>query len=137
MGPAAARLAKCAKPVCPKLAFPFSEYRAGQRELAVAVYKTILTEQRLFVEAPTGTGKTISTLFPSIKAIGEAKMERIFYLTAKQSTQHVAEEALELMAEGGLKLKSITLTAKDKIIFQKRWGLIRKIIPTCWGTMIA
>ncbi|MCC3236635.1 hypothetical protein LLE95_02955 [Pediococcus acidilactici] len=84
-----------------KLAFPFSEYRAGQRELAVAVYKTILTEQRLFVEAPTGTGKTISTLFPSIKAIGEAKMERIFYLTAKQSTQHVVEEALELMAEGG------------------------------------
>lgn len=106
-----------------KLAFPFSEYRAGQRELAVAVYKTILTEQRLFVEAPTGTGKTISTLFPSIKAIGEAKMERIFYLTAKQSTQHVAEEALELMAEGGLKLKSITLTAKDKIIFPEEVGV--------------
>jgi DNA excision repair protein ERCC-2 len=100
-----------------KLEFPFPEYRNGQRDLAVAVYKTILTEQRLFVEAPTGTGKTISTMFPTIKALGEEKIERIFYLTAKQSTQHVAEEAVELMEKDGLKLKSITITAKDRITF--------------------
>lgn len=99
------------------LSFPFSEYRNGQRDLAVAVYKTILTEQRLFVEAPTGTGKTISTLFPTVKAVGEEQIDRIFYLTAKQSTRKVAEDATDLMVEQGLKIKSITLTAKDKMIF--------------------
>lgn len=60
------------------LSFPYGEYRKGQRELAVAVYKTILSKQRLFVEAPTGTGKTMSTLFPAMKAIGEEEGERIF-----------------------------------------------------------
>lgn len=100
-----------------KLQFPFPKFRTGQHELAAAVYKTIYLKKRLFVEAPTGTGKTISTLFPAIKAMGEEKVQRLFYLTAKQSTRHVAEETIELMAEKGLKLKSITLTAKDKIRF--------------------
>ncbi|MFD1431600.1 ATP-dependent DNA helicase [Lacticaseibacillus yichunensis] len=99
------------------LDFPFPAYRKGQRELAVAVYKTIMTEQRLFVEAPTGTGKTISTLFPTIKAMGEGLVNRAFYLTAKQSTRHVAETAMNLLANGGLRAKSITLTAKDTIRF--------------------
>ena len=101
-----------------QLQFPFPQFRTGQHEMAAAVYKTILLEKRLFVEAPTGTGKTISTLFPAIKAMGEEKVQRLFYLTAKQSTRHVAEETIDLMAQkGGLKLKSITLTAKDKIRF--------------------
>ena len=100
-----------------KLKFPFPQFRTGQHELAGAVYKSICLQKRLFVEAPTGTGKTISTLFPAIKAMGEEKVQRLFYLTAKQSTRHVAEDAIELMAAKGLKLKSITLTAKDKIRF--------------------
>jgi len=100
-----------------KLKFPFPQFRTGQHELAGAVYKTIFLQKRLFVEAPTGTGKTISTLFPAIKAMGEEKIQRLFYLTAKQSTRQVAEETIELMAKTGLKLKSITLTAKDKIRF--------------------
>lgn len=110
-------------PTIQKLAFPFGHYRPGQRELAVAVYKTILTNKRLFAEAPTGTGKTISTLFPTIKAIGEGIIQRIFYLTAKQSTRTVAEEAVSLMASQGLKLKSITLTAKEKIQFPEEADL--------------
>lgn len=103
-----------------KLQFPFPQFRTGQHELAAAVYKTIVYETRLFVEAPTGTGKTISTLFPAIKAMGEEKIQRLFYLTAKQSTRRVAEEAIGLMASKGLKLKSITLTAKDKIRFPEQ-----------------
>jgi DNA excision repair protein ERCC-2 len=99
------------------LKFPYETYRKGQRELAVAAYKTIRTKQKLFVEAPTGTGKTISTLFPSLKAVGEETGERIFYLTAKTITRQVAEDAMVALKDVGTKAKSITLTAKDKICF--------------------
>ncbi|MFD1441174.1 ATP-dependent DNA helicase [Lacticaseibacillus hegangensis] len=99
------------------LPFPFPVYRKGQRELAAAVYRTVANSTRLFVEAPTGTGKTISTLFPVIKAMGAGLIQRTFYLTAKQSTRHVAEEAMALMTKHGLHAKSITLTAKDTITF--------------------
>lgn len=120
-------------PTIQQLSFPFGQYRPGQRELAVAVYKTILTRKRLFAEAPTGTGKTISTLFPTIKAIGEGVIQRIFYLTAKQSTRHVAEEAITLMAQQGLQLKSITLTAKDKITFPEEADLTPEENPYMLG----
>ncbi|KRK12403.1 ATP-dependent helicase [Lacticaseibacillus zeae DSM 20178 = KCTC 3804] len=99
------------------LDFPFPEYRAGQHEFAAAVYKAIYSSARLFVQAPTGTGKTISTLFPTVKAMGSGLIQRAFYLTAKQSTRRVAEQAMALMAGSGLKAKSITLTAKDTITF--------------------
>lgn len=120
-------------PTIHQLTFPFDHYRPGQRELAVAVYKTVLTNKRLFAEAPTGTGKTISTLFPSIKAIGESLIQRIFYLTAKQSTRRVAEEAITMMAAQGLKLKSITLTAKDKIKFPEETDLLPEENPYMLG----
>lgn len=100
-----------------KMTFPYGDYRTGQRELSVAVYKTILSDQKLFVEAPTGTGKTISTLFPTLKAIGEEQAERAFYLTAKTITRQVAEDAVEAMNKKKMQLKSVTLTAKDKICF--------------------
>lgn len=105
------------------LAFPFDHYRTGQRELAVAVYKALRLKKQLFIEAPTGTGKTISTVFPCIKAMGEDQIQRLFYLTAKQSTRRVAEQALGLMAKQGLKLRSITLTAKDTITFPEEADL--------------
>lgn len=97
-----------------ELTFPY-EYRKGQKELASDVYRTIVHERKLFLEAPTGTGKTISALFPSIKAMGENKAERIFYLTARTVTASVAEETIETLRSRGLKLKSVILTAKDKI----------------------
>jgi len=101
-----------------KVQFPFENYRKGQRELAVAVYKTIMQEKKLFVQAPTGIGKTVSTLFPAVKALGEQHISKIFYLTAKTITRQVAEEAFSKMREGGLKFRTLTLTAKDKICFQ-------------------
>ena len=100
------------------LVFPFEHYRRGQRELAVAVYKTIAEQQKLFVQAPTGIGKTISTLFPAIKSMAEGHTAKIFYLTAKTIVREVAEEAFTTMADQGLAFKSVTLTAKDKICFQ-------------------
>lgn len=101
------------------LPFPYGAYRPGQRHLAGAVYKSVSEGRRLYARAPTGTGKTISTLFPSVKAIGEERLRRIFYLTARTTTRTAAEEALALMGEQGLRLRSVTLTAKEKICFQE------------------
>ena len=102
-----------------ELTFPFEAYRKGQRELAVSVYKTISEGKRIFVQAPTGIGKTISTIFPAIKSMGEGHSSKIFYLTAKTITRQVAEEAVERMRGGKLLFKTVTLTAKDKICFNK------------------
>ena len=100
-----------------ELDFPYDDYRLGQREMAVAVYRAIRDHDRLYAQAPTGVGKTIATLFPAIKALGEGLAERIFYLTAKTPGRLVAEETLDDMRQGGLQFKSVTLTAKEKICF--------------------
>ena len=96
--------------------FPFP-YRKGQRDLVVSVYRTISRKKKLFIQAPTGVGKTISTVFPAVKAVGEELGEKIFYLTAKTITRTVAEQAFETLREQALKFKVITLTAKEKICF--------------------
>ena len=97
--------------------FPFGTYRRGQRELAVAVYQTIKQSQKLFAQAPTGIGKTLGTLFPSLKAMAEGFAEQIFYLTAKTMTRTVAEKTLTDLQKQGLALKRLTLTAKRKLCF--------------------
>lgn len=97
--------------------FPYKNYRSGQRELAVYVYRSIKGNNRLFAQAPTGTGKTIATLFPSIKAIGEDLADKIFYLTAKTSTRLSAQKAVDKLLEAGFKVKTAVITAKEKICF--------------------
>ncbi|HEY8363534.1 MAG TPA: ATP-dependent DNA helicase [Tissierellaceae bacterium] len=97
------------------LNFPFKSYRKGQRELAVAVYKTIEERKKLFAQAPTGIGKTISTLFPSIKSMGEGMTSKIFYLTAKTITREVPIASMSIMKELGLRAKTLVITAKEKI----------------------
>lgn len=97
-----------------ELQFPF-DYRQGQKKLITDVYRSIIRSKRLFIEAPTGVGKTISTVFPTIKAMGEEKASKIFYLTAKTITRSVAEETVQLLEEKGLSLKAVTITAKDKL----------------------
>lgn len=96
------------------LLFPYA-YREGQKELASYVYQTIYHGKKLFLEAPTGVGKTLSTVFPAVKAIGQGLSEKIFYLTAKTITRTVAEEAFGLLRAGGLRFKDIVITAKEKI----------------------
>ncbi|MCL2772066.1 MAG: ATP-dependent DNA helicase [Oscillospiraceae bacterium] len=100
-----------------ELKFPFERYRKGQRELAAAAYRTIIAEKKLFVNAPTGIGKTISTIFPAIKSMTHSNLDKIFYLTAKTITRAVAFDAIYLMQKQGLQFKTITITAKDKICF--------------------
>ncbi len=96
--------------------FPFA-YREGQKELAASVYRTILRKKKLFIQAPTGVGKTMAAVFPAVKAVGEGLGEKIFYLTAKTITRTVAEQAFSKLKEQGLRCKVITLTAKEKICF--------------------
>ncbi len=95
--------------------FPFLKYRKNQRDLLVAVYRTIQNEKLLFAQAPTGVGKTISTLFPAIKALTEGYTDKIFYTTAKNITRTVAEDTLKTLKEKNLKLCSVTISAKEKI----------------------
>lgn len=96
------------------LEFPY-EYRPGQKDFAAGVYRTIVREKKLFAMAPTGVGKTLSTVYPTVKAMGEGKVEKIFYLTAKTMLRTVAEESFALLMQKGLKLKSVTITAKEKV----------------------
>ena len=96
------------------LEFPFP-YRAGQKDLAAGVYRTIYHGKRLFIEAPTGVGKTVSTVFPAVKAMGEELGDQIFYLTAKTITRTVALECFDTLRGGGLRFKSVVITAKEKI----------------------
>ena len=96
------------------LVFPY-EYREGQRELIVSVYRSILRKKRLFIQAPTGVGKTLAVLFPALKSMGEGLSDKIFYLTARTITRTVAKDALELLREQQACVKSIVLTAKEKL----------------------
>ena len=97
-----------------QLQFPF-EYRDGQKKLVQDVYRTILRQKNLFLQAPTGVGKTISTIFPAVKAVGENLANQIFYLTAKTITASVARETFELLKKSGYEAKIIQLTAKEKM----------------------
>ena len=101
------------------LQFPFESYRPGQRAMISAVYKTCTEGGQLLCQAPTGIGKTMSVLFPALKAVGQGGP--VFYLTARGTTRAAAENALALLraSDPALKLRSVKLTAKDKICMQE------------------
>lgn len=96
------------------LDFPY-DYRPGQKRIAVDVFRAVRRSRNLFVQAPTGVGKTLSVLFPSVKAMAEGLTERIFYLTAKTVTASVAEENLQVLLSRGLDLLACTIRAKEKL----------------------
>ncbi|NLX76740.1 MAG: ATP-dependent DNA helicase [Clostridiaceae bacterium] len=100
-----------------ELSFPFPEFRKGQRKMSAAVFRAIRDGNRQFIQAPTGIGKTLGAMFPAIKAMGEGFADKIFYLTARNTTQAVAVKTYEMMAEKGLRLKTLQITAKEKVCF--------------------
>lgn len=104
------------------LAFPFETYRPGQREMAGQVYRAVKGQGTLFVEAPTGIGKTLASLYPALKAMGEGYAEKLFYLTARTPGRQVAAEAVARMRARGLVIRDIVLSAKDKLCFAPEGG---------------
>ena len=104
------------------LDFPFAEYRPGQRDLAVTTYRAIENQGRAFIQAPTGIGKTVSTLFPALKALALGHTEKIFYLTAKTVGRTVVEKTIDEIRARGARIKNLTLTARDKICFKPNGG---------------
>lgn len=115
------------------LKFPFKNFRKGQRELSVAVYNTIDDKNKLFVEAPTGIGKSISTIFPTIKAMGEDKIDKAFYLVARSTGKNAAKDALEKLLNKKLKIKITIVTAKDKICLNDKVSCNPKDCPYAKG----
>ena len=112
--------------------FPYP-YREGQRELVTSVYRTILRKKKLFIQAPTGVGKTMTTIFPAVKAVGEGLGDKIFYLTAKTITRTVAEQAFQILKKNGLQYKVATLTAKEKICFCEKAECNPDVCPYAKG----
>ena len=103
------------RPTLDSLSFPFDAYREGQRDMAAAVYTAMRDHANALIEAPTGIGKTAAALFGALKALGKGHVTAIFYLTARTTGRRAAEDALQLMRGGGLALRSVTITAKEKI----------------------
>lgn len=96
------------------LEFPYP-YRAGQRDMAGSVYLSIKRKKNLFVQAPTGIGKTMAAIFPAVKAMGDGYGEKLFYLTAKTIARSVAVDGFEILRSRGLHFRSVLITAKEKI----------------------
>ena len=118
--------------------FPYGRPRAGQDEFIRQTYKAIAKGTRLYAAAPTGTGKTVSAVFPAIRALGNKKCDKVFYLTPKQTTAIAVKECIELLTKSGAKIRSVILLAKDRLC--KRGGLCReskKLCPTFTSGKIA
>ena len=98
------------------LEFPFT-YRKGQREMVSGIYHAISKKEQIFIQAPTGVGKTMSAVFPAVRAIGQGMAETVFYLTARTITRTVAQDAFEILRDRGLLFKVVTITAKEKLCF--------------------
>lgn len=107
-----------------QLEFPFDIYRQGQRQMAVAVYRNIRSGGHVMIQAATGIGKTMGALFPAIKALGERLADKIVFLTARTTGRLAAESTLEILGRNGLRVRSVTVTAKDKICFYPDSGCV-------------
>ena len=99
------------------LRFPFKECRRGQQRMMEEVFQVIVDKGQLFVQAPTGIGKTMAVILPALKTLSQGNIDRMFYLTARSTGKQVAEEAFTILMGQGLRLKTVTLTAKEKICF--------------------
>lgn len=109
--------------------FPYKNIREGQSEFVRQAYRTLSRGGSLYATAPTGTGKTVSAIFPAMRALGEGRVEKVFYLTPKTTTAEAARECLELFARSGASLRAVILTAKEKACAERH--LCKKSVGMC------
>ncbi len=102
-------------PAYKALKFPFKAVREGQSDFIRAVHRTIAHGTQLCASLPTGTGKTVSVIYPALRALGEGKCDKIFYLTPKQTTANAASECLALFASQGVSIKACILYSKEAL----------------------
>ena len=102
------------------LAFPFEAYRSGQRRFAANVYVALKEKKRLFAQAPTGIGKTMAALYPALKAIGEGKCARAFFLTARNTGRRSAMDAMARLTQAGAGALAVEIAAKDKTCLMEK-----------------
>lgn len=102
-------------PCAKRVPFPYTEIREGQEAMIRAIYRGIIKQKNVFIQAPTGIGKTISSLYGAIRAMSEGRVDKIFYLTAKASTRREAFSAMKKMHAAGAKLKTVIIGAKDSV----------------------
>ena len=121
------------RPTMHVAAFPYGGYRAGQREMAANVYIALRDGKNLLCQAPTGIGKTMASLFPAIKALGEGRVGRIFYLTARSTGALAAEAAVDRLRREGVRIRSVCLTAKDIICPMERRDCRPQMCPRASG----
>lgn len=106
-----------------EIKFPYADMRSGQRDFTNEAYSAIRRGERLLVNAPTGIGKTMSALYPAIKALKKCDTERIFYFTSKGTAARAALSALSKLSEKGLKLRAIGLSAKNRLCSKLHRGV--------------
>jgi len=97
--------------------FPFENPRPGQKELIQSIEEGMQTKERMWIQAPTGLGKTAGVLYPVLReALGRG--QRVVYVTPKNSQHAVAEDAVLRFQQTGSPVKALTITAKGKICFK-------------------
>lgn len=120
------------------LRFPFAGgAREGQRDFIVEAFRSIRAHKRLVVEAPTGTGKTMASLYPALKSLGEGYGDKIFYFTGKGTTALAALNAIDLMRDQIPNLRAIHISSKDKCCVTYKPGQNRKCDPKNCGATVA
>ena len=111
------------------LKFPYENIREGQSEFVRQAYRTLSRGGCLYATAPTGTGKTVSAIYPALRALGDGRVEKVFYLTPKTTTAEAAKDCLQLLADKGGIIRAVILTAKEKACVEN--GLCRKSRKLC------
>ena len=100
------------------LAFPFPEFRRGQRPMAESAYKAVMTGRPLFLEAPTGIGKTLGTLYPALLALPRRGLDRLYFLSARNTGRSLALAGFRQLLAGqetGAPLRVLELSARQQV----------------------
>ncbi|AUH74211.1 ATP-dependent DNA helicase [Legionella sainthelensi] len=96
------------------LIFPFEQPRPHQKELMEAVCGSMIVKKPMLIQAPTGLGKSIAILYPTLKE-SLSRGQKIFYLTPKNSQHQIALNAVHLLQGKGSSCTSLVLTSKKKL----------------------